>query len=505
MPRLVASRENRLRTWALAASIALGSAACSGSSSDEYEGSEPDGGHMHGDSSVEQPGDGDEGDGDGQSFDAGEEPTDAGLDASEEPFDAGIDASGGEDSGDAPPDAGDDEDASRPTLASCEGEVLLPDANFEALIRSALSIPTGPISETAALTLTELTGGDAVLANLDGIQCFPNLTSVWLASSSITDIAPIAQLPALTTLNLTNNPITDFEPLSALSQLTRLIVSETVDDAALEVIGGLTNLSALNIRGPFTDISPLAALSQLDDLAMSKSTDDVVDLSPLSGLANLRAISFVLPGVSDISPLASIASLRQVSLYLASIDLTDLPAFAAYTDISLLQLQETGTPIIDDLSPLAGMSGLRNLQLYQVDADPSELAPLTELTALALTGVPVGSDLGALPAFPDLFALTLTNCGIEDISDLAAMTMLQGLDLSDNSIVDLGPLSGLDSLFSLRLTSNAITDLSPLVANTGIGSGDNVSVDGNPFDCTTQANNITTLTSRGVNLTSGCP
>ena len=60
-------------------------------------------------------------------------------------------------------------------------------------------------------------------------------------------------------------------------------------------------------------------------------------------------------------------------------------------------------------------------------------------------------------------------------------------------------------LHRVRLYLNQVSDLSPLVANSGIGDGDEVGLSSNPIDCTAQADNIQALRDRGVSLSSPCP
>ena len=69
-----------------------------------------------------------------------------------------------------------------------------------------------------------------------------------------------------------------------------------------------------------------------------------------------------------------------------------------------------------------------------------------------------------------------------------------------NNISDLGPLSGLTALSGLSLQDNAISDLSPLLANSGLGADDAISLRDNPIDCADQADNIQALLDRGVDL-----
>ena len=61
-------------------------------------------------------------------------------------------------------------------------------------------------------------------------------------------------------------------------------------------------------------------------------------------------------------------------------------------------------------------------------------------------------------------------------------------------------MAGLTGLTWMRLASNKILDLSPLVANTGLGSGDEVDVRGNPLSYTSIKTHIPALQSRGAKI-----
>ncbi|MCY4641259.1 MAG: leucine-rich repeat domain-containing protein, partial [Gammaproteobacteria bacterium] len=61
-------------------------------------------------------------------------------------------------------------------------------------------------------------------------------------------------------------------------------------------------------------------------------------------------------------------------------------------------------------------------------------------------------------------------------------------------------LSNLTSLEVLELESNSISDVAPLVANTGLGSGDEVRVENNPLSATSINTHIPALQSRGVSV-----
>ena len=133
---------------------------------------------------------------------------------------------------------------------------------------------------------------------------------------------------------------------------------------------------------------------------------------------------------------------------------------------------------ISDITPIAGMKNLTKLDLggNQI-IDISVLAGLTNLTRLELGGNT-----------------------ISDISPVARLTNLTELFLWYNSISDISPVAGLTNLTDLEFPFNSISDLSPLVANTGLGSGDKVSVQGNPLSFLSIHTHISTLQNRRVTV-----
>ena len=71
------------------------------------------------------------------------------------------------------------------------------------------------------------------------------------------------------------------------------------------------------------------------------------------------------------------------------------------------------------------------------------------------------------------------------------------LSLFDNQISGIAPLSGLTNLQNLFLDTNQISDIAPLVANVGLGQGDQVFLRGNLLDAG-DCENLNALVARGV-------
>jgi len=128
---------------------------------------------------------------------------------------------------------------------------------------------------------------------------------------------------------------------------------------------------------------------------------------------------------------------------------------------------------------------------------------MTTLGRLSLHSSQV-TNLGPLSSVPNLQELDLTDNKISDISPLSRLADLRELYLNYNQVSQLDALRGLTNLTDLMLKDNQITDISPLENNPGIGSGDNVDIEGNQIDCIDQADNISALLNREVNLRHDC-
>ena len=155
---------------------------------------------------------------------------------------------------------------------------------------------------------------------------------------------------------------------------------------------------------------------------------------------------------------------------------------------------------IKDLLPLAGLTYLTWLNLSQNNiADLSPLAELTNLTWLDIGGNNL-SNISPVSGLINLTALRLWRNNIKDISPVADLTHLTELNLDYNNITDISAVAGLTNLTRLRLRDNNISDISPLVANTGLGNGDEIYVRGNPLSYLSLHTHILILRRRGVTV-----
>ena len=442
--------------------------------------------------------------------------------------------------------------------------VDIPDPNLRAAIEAELGkAPGDTITPDQMATLTQLEARHVNIRVLTGLEHATNLTFLGLYDNSIADISPLAGLTNLTSLSLWDNSISDISPLAGLTQLTTLeLVHNSISD--ISPLAGLTQLTTLNlVDNSISDISPLARLTQLTTLNLvDNSISDLsplvtnaglgagdtvyVSKNPLSptsvnthipalrsrevtvnfrglavnipdpnlraaieaelgkapgdtittdDMANLTRLSALPATISDLTGLEAATNLTE--LFLADNSISDISPLKGLTNLTELFLADSS---ISDISPLAGLTNLTELSLGGNSIfDISPLAGLTNLTELFLADNSI-SDISPLAGLNNLTQLFLANNSISDISPLAGLNNLTRLSLDYNPISDISALSGLINLIWLSLLGNSISDLSPLVANTGLGQGDAIIVNGNPLNNAAINTHIPALQRRGVRV-----
>ncbi len=211
--------------------------------------------------------------------------------------------------------------------------------------------------------------------------------------------------------------------------------------------------------------------------------------------SNLRAAIETALGKNSDAPItpSEMAMLPRLEAKNANItDLTGLEFAASLTELDLTH---------NSVSNIASVASLTKLTHLDLDRNPisdiSAVAGLTNLTFLDIWGTDI-SDISPVAGLTNLTTLGLGSNNISDISPVAGLTHLTGLYLLGNHITDISALSGLTRLKKLWLQRNNISDLSSLVENTGIGSGDEVDVSGNPLSYPSIHTHIPALQNRGV-------
>ncbi len=218
-------------------------------------------------------------------------------------------------------------------------------------------------------------------------------------------------------------------------------------DAPLRV--SVESDSPLELLGPVLRLPGLSALA-----LYARSSPRTLDLSPLSGLTELRSL-LVWAGSVDLRVLCGWTGLRELDVAvdrLSDADLLPLAGLGGLRKLNLRAPQSVGP----SLAPLAGLTGLRDLDLsFQplTDEGLPALAGLTGLRRLNLSMTKVtDSGLRHLAGLSGLESLALSNNGeVRDLSWAAGMTRMKRLRLfgcaaNDDSLAHLAGMAELRSL-----------------------------------------------------------
>lgn len=176
-------------------------------------------------------------------------------------------------------------------------------------------------------------------------------------------------------------------------------------------------------------------------------------------VSNFTIYSYIVSGVIEpVELMDSVvdATVREILNYDAdrTIYTSDLWGI---TDLVLPEGVET----YEDLSLF---THLQTLSITTSNGDSLQsIANLSHLTEVSVIRSTLSAaDLAVIGSLPNLTSLTLSDCGISMIDELAGLTCLTYLDLSSNSIKELSPLSFMTDLTYLDLSHNALSSLNAI-------------------------------------------
>lgn len=276
-----------------------------------------------------------------------------------------------------------------PQAASAADVVAVPDANFRAVLNSAIASATGTtrtadqtITTGDAATVTSIESyGDGTAASVDdftGVQAFPNLTSVSVYNAGDTiSLAPFAGTPIQSlalvpvdagTADFTGTISSDMSALGSMSKLNSLFLAYySLPDATLRTLPQVPSLTSLTlVYDEITDVTPLAKLASLADVTLEGN--EIQDLSPIATIAGVGYLSAPYNRVSDLGFLTGMTALRELNLGGNRIE--DVSPLATLTDKTKYKLNFGNQSInlsenrVADLSPLVGFFGGPSLATY---------------------------------------------------------------------------------------------------------------------------------------------
>jgi Leucine-rich repeat (LRR) protein len=404
-----------------------------------------------------------------------------------------------------------------------ELEIMIPVAASDAVIhdsllaegiREALGKPSGTITQEDLASLRELDVSNYGVNHITGLEYCVNLESLSLSLfAEYPDIRPLTNLTKLKTLKISGVDNTDLTPLANLVNLTSLELSslDPIDISPILSLPNITTLSldwtgdlditrlksfpkltslTLYVERGITDLAPLLSLN-LTEIDINASA--VSDISPLALMKNLQSITFIGAKVTDISPLGELNKLEFLELEINDgADFTPLSKMYSLKrlrlsrhkirDVSIFnKLINLQSLILDrnNISDITPLSNLRNLTELELDfndiTDLTPLSSLTKLQHLSISNMEI-KDITPLAGLINLNYLQIAVNDVSDISIIANLKDLQEFYLGSNNVSDISCLKDLTELRYLAFSQNQVSDITSLVENSGIGTGDEVSL-----------------------------
>ena len=362
-------------------------------------------------------------------------------------------------------------------------------------------VDISPVAGLTSLTLLHFAGSR--IADISPVAGLKRLEYLHLGGNNISDLSVLVDLTNLTWLGLWDNDISDLSPLASLTNLTYLyLVDNNISDLSpLVVHTGLGNGDEVDVRGnPLNTASINTHIPALQNRGVRVEFDNVsVEVVEPVNIPNphLRAAIEKAHGKVSGDTITTVDMAILPRLDAPNADINDLTGLEHATNLTGLFLQRNN---ISDISAVAGLTNLTDLRLrYNAITDISPVARLTNLTDLTLDHNSI-TDISPVAGLTNLTWLGLSNNAITDISAVAGLTNLRRLALVENNISDISAVAKLTNLTGLWLWDNSISDLSPLIANRGLGEGDEVYVQSNPLSYQSIYTHIPTLQSRGVTV-----
>ena len=287
--------------------------------------------------------------------------------------------------------------------------------------------------------------------DLDGIQCFQNLTSLSLTGVSFKDISEISALKNIQEITLVNTSVVSVSSFKNLSKVKSLTITNTKTLQSVKGVGEMTKLTKLELVGNgIVDIDELSNLTNL--ISLDLSDNEMTYFPSISGLDSLETLNLsgnkISAFGSDLSGLANVSYLD-----LSNNKISNLSSFGElsnliYLDLSNNLLGYSGSS--PDFSSLTSALGLLTLHLNDNN--------LSDISGLGSANI------------PNLITLSLHNNAISDISPIATYNKLEELTLNDNELINIDNLSGMEELTYIDLSNNNITSFGGLTNLSGLVS-----------------------------------
>ena len=273
---------------------------------------------------------------------------------------------------------------------------------------------------------------DTKITSLDVVYHFPKLKSLYLQSSSVTDITPVLSCKQLTSLGLHNAQISDLTGLDALPQLTEVFFSNNKIEN-IDVLKKLKHLRTIDLAG-----------------------NKIQSISALEEHTTLRMVNLIGNAITDINPLR--ASTQITRLHVAHNKIDSIDVLENHSELMYLNISDNKVADVSVLKDKVGLNflNLSNNPIQSLDA----IYNLPSLTNLHVSGLNIQDTWK--PFVSKLSYLDLSTNQIEDGGFLENQDQLLQLNLSQNTLTDVEWLNGMGRLKHLNLSDNRLDQPFPI-------------------------------------------
>ncbi|MBQ3192044.1 MAG: chitobiase/beta-hexosaminidase C-terminal domain-containing protein [Oscillospiraceae bacterium] len=343
------------------------------------------------------------------------------------------------------------------TITGVIEEVVFTDPTMEAAIRECIGADSDDKVFTDDLwEVTEFTAPEGVRSFAD-LSLLSNLTKLTIQNQTIDSLNHLSNLSKLVILDLSGCKF-DVDELSIVAQLPALS-SLTLASCSLSTIEGLegaANLTMLDLNN--NTIRNLSVLSDMTTLAeINLEHNALTDLSALKGLENLSKLNVSYNSLISLAPLSSCIRLRHVEA-----DHNQLPGINGMEKLSLLEHLSVDYNALTDVSLLAGNTELTNLSIASNDiTDLSALRTLTKLQVFDFSS----NKVEALPAWPDGCALTTIDGSYNALASIDGLKNMQSLThvyMDYNLLTNIDALADCFCLVQVNVFGNQIPNVDAL-------------------------------------------
>jgi len=307
------------------------------------------------------------------------------------------------------------------------------------------------LSKTAAIALTP---------SKEELARVPNVDSIDVSGTHISDLEPLRKLQKLQVIVAHNTGISDLSPLRDLHEVTYLNVSET-DVSDVSAVRQFSKLKVLRAdKSKIQNIDPLETITGLEKLYVDQTgihdiiVQDFLKKNPTVLIvyktphlvrwwnklpANWKDVFRSQMGTDTTSTREHLHQfVEREAFHFKEASVNDLSAFSEF--IRLKELHFSGTAIAD-LSPLDHLA--------------------STLTSLHATGSPL-QKVEVLQLLTELDDLDISDTPLEELKVIGNLQSLKKLNCSGTQIKKLDPLKTLPALESLDCSNTKVGSLDPV-------------------------------------------